>query len=142
VIEKQRNILLYALLAVALAVMILDRTAQTHYFYWMYWWYDIMMHFLGGFLVAGIALWVFVRFSKGDARDARRAFYVAIATGIVVGILWEYFEFIFKLPQPGVTNIVADTTLDLVMDIIGASAVWIVLRKMFFSKHTHEPPTV
>ncbi len=141
-IEKRKNILLYALLLVALAVMVLDRVAQINYLYWTYWWYDIMMHFLGGFLVAGVALWVFVRFSKGDARDARRALYVAIATGIIVGVGWECFEFIFKVPQVGVTNLAADTALDLVMDVVGASAVWVVLRKTFFTKNNPETSTV
>lgn len=90
------------------------------------------MHFLGGFLVSGIALWVFVRFSKATIHDARHALWVAIGTSIVIGLGWEYFEYLSgALIQTG-ADLIIDTGLDLVMDVLGALAVWAILSKTFF----------
>ena len=97
-----------------------------------------MMHFLGGFLVAGIALWVFVRFSHATIRDARRALWVAIATSITIGIGWEYFEYLSGALLQEQGSIVGDTALDLVMDTIGACVVWAILVKTFFTTNNSE----
>lgn len=138
VIEKRKNILLLALLVIAFVVLTLDRIAQDNYLYWAYWWYDIMMHFLGGFLVAGIALWFLARFSDESMRTARRALYVAIITAIIIGIGWEIFEYFSGalLQQNG--SIVGDTALDLVMDVVGALAMWGILAKIFFVQNIDE----
>lgn len=132
VIEKRKNILLLALLVIAFVVLTLDRIAQDNYLYWTYWWYDIMMHFLGGFLVAGIALWFLARFSHESVRVARRALIVAVVTAVIVGTGWEFFEYFSGalLQQNG--SIVGDTALDLVMDTVGALVMWGILVKIFF----------
>lgn len=132
--EKRTNILLGTLLLVALLVLGLDKIAQDNFLYWTYWWYDIMMHFLGGFLVAGIALWFFLRFFRPDFKNAKCAFTVAVATGIIVGIGWEFFEYFSGalLQQEG--SIVGDTALDLVMDTVGACAVWAIISGIFFKR--------
>jgi len=100
-----------------------------------------MMHFLGGFLVAGLALWMYARFFKDTPYRARHVWYVAIGAGVIVGIGWEVFEYLTgALIQTGV-DLVIDTILDLVMDTVGAFVAWMVLKKPLFKQPQPVPET-
>lgn len=98
--------------------------ALKFYLYWVFPWFDILMHFLGGLWVGLIVMW-FLFFSgfinKNINETSRvRVFYVSILSVLIVGLLWEVFEF-----YTGVmileTNYGMDTIIDLIMDILGAS---------------------
>lgn len=56
---------------------------------------------------------------------------------LVIGAGWEVFEYVngFFI---GEVNVVADTALDLVMDVVGGLAGWYVLVQIFT---THEEST-
>ncbi|GMU73981.1 MAG: hypothetical protein AMXMBFR44_1800 [Candidatus Campbellbacteria bacterium] len=130
--EQRKNILLYTLPVVSLLLLVLDRVAQDNFFYWTYWWYDIMMHFLGGFLVAGIALWFFVRFFRTEHTKAFHALIVAVLSVLTVGLGWEYFEFFSGSLSLQEGSVIGDTALDLVMDTLGALCMWLVVSAAFF----------
>lgn len=125
--SRRHNILLFALLFIALLVYLLNELAQVHFYYWTFWWYDIMMHFLGGFLVSGIALWAFIRFTPPSSLQIKNALYVSVATALVVGIGWEFFEY-FAGMYVAQVHIVTDTAGDLIMDTIGAVVSWGIIR--------------
>lgn len=130
--EQRKNILLYTLPVVSLSVFVLNQVAQDNYFYWTYWWYDIMMHFLGGFLIGGIALWFFVRFFKSEHTKASSALIVAVLSVLLVGLGWEYFEFFSGALFLQEGSVIGDTALDLVMDTLGALCMWLIVRSAFF----------
>src|SRR5688572_29626513 len=46
-------------------ILILDLFALEYYLYWMLWWYDIMMHFLGGVIIGSGVLWFLDQFFSG-----------------------------------------------------------------------------
>lgn len=107
------------------AVAALHWIASDLYYYWTVPWYDIMMHFLGGAWVALAALWLlempFSRFFK-----ARVSLTSVVLLSVVVGVLWEVYEIIFGFSDPSAVGYTADTSLDLVMDTIGAAlTVWV-----------------
>lgn len=109
---------LIGLLILAGAVFILNEVAVENFLYWRFWWYDIMMHFLGGVVIGGIAIWMLLRFRPDSSR---RVVVVNVLTSILlVGIGWEIFEYIIDPTYAEQANIVFDTGLDLVMDTIGA----------------------
>lgn len=88
--------------------------ALIHFWYWKYWWLDIIMHFSGGVVIALISY----------ALGARRT---GILLGVLaVGILWELFEFGIgvSVTEP---NFIPDSMLDLVMDMLGAAVVYGIL---------------
>ncbi len=95
--------------------------ASDLFYYWTVPWFDIMMHFLGGAWVALAALWLlempFSRFFK-----ARMSLVSVVLLTIVVGVLWEVYEIIFRFSDPAMAGYAADTLLDLVMDTLGAVA--------------------
>lgn len=101
-------------------ILILNLLAFVHHWYWQYEWFDIPMHFLGGFWLSGMLVWLFM---KGDTIFCARRF--PCVAGIIlgafaVGVGWEMFEFGLDTFIMFNMNDVADTLTDLLMDFLGA----------------------
>ena len=92
------------------------------YLYWVFWWYDIVLHVFGGAWAALAMMWVFAAFGKTHAGTS------LIGIVIVIGIAWELFEGLIGAPRE--SKYLFDTSLDLLMDVFGALfALWIVNRR-------------
>jgi hypothetical protein len=124
--SRNQNIFLFVLLLLTGALYYLDSIAQVNFYYWTFWWYDIMMHFLGGFVVSGFGLWVFVRVAPRPQVSLWHTILLSIGIGMSIGIGWELFEYFNGMyaDQPG---IVADTAGDLIMDFIGSAVSGLVV---------------
>lgn len=109
------------------AVFILNKLAITHFLYWRFWWYDIMMHFLGGTLIGGLSVWGASYFRPSLSR--RQLLYVGLIGIAAVGIGWEFFEF-FTGQYVGQANIAMDTMQDLIMDTLGTIVAWLTLTRI------------
>jgi uncharacterized membrane protein YjdF len=115
--QIKRFMLLLVVAALAAAVFVLNSIALEHHLYWTYWWYDIMMHFLGGCAVGGMTAWIVLRLKSSLSWR-----HVAIATFVsimVIGIGWEVFEYMTG-QFIGQEDVVVDTVMDLVLDTLGA----------------------
>lgn len=100
-----------------LQALVLVTTAVLHaaglylYLQWYFWWYDIMLHFLGG-------LWVALMFQWYAHKERRMVFIIpTILVVIVVGTGWELFEVMIGSPREA--NFAFDTSLDILMDVLG-----------------------
>lgn len=124
VMQKRMTATLIGLLVLAGVVFVLNNIAQTYYLYWVYWWYDIMMHFLGGVLIGAIGVWGAFRIHP--AMPQVHVLLVTLATIGVVGIGWEVFEYMNGF-YIGEKAIVFDTILDLIMDTLGALIAFVIL---------------
>lgn len=116
--QTRRTVTIIAFAALAAVVFILHSIGTTNYLYWVYWWYDIMMHSLTGFVVGGLVGWVIFR--QFEMISFSRALAWTFGVTLVIGIGWEFFEYFIDpmyAEQPG---IVFDTALDLVLDTLGA----------------------
>jgi hypothetical protein len=87
--------------------------ATLNFLYWQYVWLDTVSHFLGGTLVGLIAL----RLLRG-VRLPFSGIIPIIVLVSVVGVGWETFEVLIGSPREA--NYAFDTSLDLLMDILGA----------------------
>lgn len=104
----------------------LHAAALTFYLYWIYLWFDIPMHILGG---ATVALGYQSRF--GLSRYAPRLSFGILSTllcVIVVGVLWEGYEYVVAPPIKA--GYAFDTLTDLVMDIGGGTIGYIVAKSL------------
>lgn len=109
-------------------------TALNFYLYWTFWWFDLSVHFLGGLWVALTSLWIYI-FIRGDKElSRRRTFFIVLISIIVVGGLWEAFEY-FAGISPG-NNFIIDTTTDGLMDLLGAGA------GILYFNRTHNRSTI
>lgn len=108
VLHTMRLVPLFFAAGLALGMAVTQYYALALYWYWTYWWLDIVMHATGG-VVIGTIVATYV---------SRRAVWVIVLT-LVVGVLWEVFEYVLGISRVE-PHFQLDSTLDLVMDIVGA----------------------
>ncbi len=135
----------YAFLAIATVLMV-HIVAIGAGVYPVFSWFDIPMHFFGGYAIAllGLALyeWIGSHVSITDrpgasspyARLLLQATFV-VGVAIIVGVAWEWYEFLFDqfatsmVEQYGKTQMgLADTMDDLFNDMLGAITAWYLWR--------------
>ena len=90
--------------------------------YWQYVWLDLPVHALGGAVVALIPFALVslrVRIAEKWLSFSRVLFFV-----LIFGILWEVFEVLTGMTLAD--NYIFDTSLDILMDLIGGSIGYIV----------------
>ena len=115
--QTKRVLILFGLAALAAVVFVLNYIAGLYYLFWVFWWYDVMMHFITGAAVGGFAAWGLLRFQPNI--PPRTLFWMVFAAIMVVGIGWEIFEYMNGM-YVGETRIVFDTVCDLILDTLGA----------------------
>lgn len=125
-----RNIL-FASCAFAALLYGMNRLAIEYSLYWKLWWYDIPMHFLGGLILGGIAVWFFG--SLHERFEYFRGLSVPVFTlGFVLfgGIAWEIYEYHYGLSYNPMIGYWVDTLKDLSMDVVGCfSVLWYYQKK-------------
>ncbi len=81
-------LVLLALLAV------LNNLAFNYYLYWRWFWFDKLMHFLAGLLIAWCALWLYFTFFRPEAAVTwKNTLLVGLISTLVIGGVWELLEF-------------------------------------------------
>ncbi len=109
---------LFALLgSTAVAVALVHYLALTYFLYWQYVWLDIFMHFFGGATIGMLFLAILAFLPRFQSWNT---FARALLFVLIVGIVWECFEIGagISIHEPG---FIADTAIDLVMDLIGGA---------------------
>lgn len=104
--------LLFAQFYLIAVIALMHLTGLSLFLYWVFWWYDIVVHFLGGVWVALAGYWA----SALILRVPRSWEIIALVVGI--GICWEVFEVLAGVPRED--NYAIDTIFDLCMDFGGA----------------------
>jgi hypothetical protein len=92
------------------------------YLYWGSFWFDGLMHFLGGVVVGLLFLWIW--FASGVFEKSfptkREAMAAAVVFAMIVGIGWEVFEYVYGIAMQDGLNYPADTFHDIAFDFLGA----------------------
>ena len=114
---RMRTKLLTVIFLASLSTLALvNGTATTFFLYWRYTWLDMPVHVLGGVTVAlGVFLLPCV---WPRVREKYLRFWPVLMSVLVVGILWEVFEYKIGIPFLEL-NYTTDTVGDLIMDILG-----------------------
>lgn len=115
-------------LGLIVLIFVLNTVANIKFLYWELWWFDIMMHFLGGMFVAAASLYLYYHSSYITPLH-KGAFFVlvfSLMAATFIGVLWELFEYSLELIRGEVNSVLfprltlSDTLGDLVMDMLGA----------------------
>lgn len=111
-------------IGVLIAVIVIALHAGASYFswYWIFRWFDIPMHIMGG-VFAGYAGMVIYMFKTGRKNPA---LWVPLLGALIVGILWELLEHAYGVAGLDAVNRF-DTIKDVVDDMMGgviALAIW------------------
>ena len=120
-----------------LLVGVLHLPAVLNDWYFYFWWYDVMMHALGGLAMGFLAYAVWKML---EARSANTWKALVLQLGFIlgfvalVGIGWEWAEALADavvLPALGMTDAqlgLTDTMLDLYFDLFGGVVAWILMN--------------
>ena len=85
------------------------------------------MHVLGGIVVA---LGMLSFYPLHHARTSASAFMGTLLVVLTVGVLWEVFEYIFGISLIAGSERLPDTSLDLLMDLVGGAVGFGVARSV------------
>ena len=106
------------IIGLGLLISIFHYLALKLFLYWTTDWFDVLMHFLGGFLIGLIMIAFIKRIHVNEEMPSKKLLFTAVILGVlVIGLTWELWE-IFV----GFTDVLkdqVDTMIDLVMDLIG-----------------------
>ncbi len=95
-------------------IFILNSLAEKYHLYYSVWYFDMMMHFLGGLWLGLFAIW-FLATSDFSIKSV-----LNIAIGVLlIGISWEIFEFIFLNMYAKISFDLMDTVSDIFFDLSG-----------------------
>ncbi len=123
-----RNIKISAITILFSALLYyLHKLALDNHLYMQFWFYDIMMHFLGGVCVALLLYCVAVFF---NCRFLLNKLSQIIILTFIIGVFWELFEVYYKIAGHPLNSWAykLDTTKDLIMDTLGSVLVWIIVK--------------
>ncbi len=122
-------------------VAVFHHLAIVRYWYWIYAWFDLVMHFAGGFLIAVIILYIGLYSGHVEWKAPRKEMFLVTFGGmLVVGLLWEGFEMVVGAMTVAYDQYVFDTILDLVMDSVGAVAAFLLLVRTPLLSSVHALP--
>ncbi|MBU3925824.1 hypothetical protein KJ763_01495 [Patescibacteria group bacterium] len=136
----------FSKIIVLIFLLILATHAIAIYFslYWIIWWFDNAMHFLGGLCLSFFAIWLIYFAKKIELGNTSNFFSLIIIVSLVVlgGVFWEFFEFFFDniifgkisglISLAGHAQLgLVDTMSDLFFDLLGG----LLGGLLFLKKH-------
>lgn len=101
-------------------------SAMQFYLYWRFWWFDILTHFLFGLWTAISFLWLFFQSGLVNIIKNNKNYNLAVAllSPLIIGIMWEIFEYYFGIAVTDASNYIVDTTMDISLDLLGGFAAY------------------
>ena len=118
--ENMPRKLLFLQLLILAPLVALHFAGLVFYLYWYFPWFDLITHFMGGMWAGAFLLWL-----REQAGYAPNLLFVVAGT-LLIGIVWEIFELAAGLPRDA--NYAFDTSLDLLMDVLGSVFVFGIAR--------------
>ena len=92
-------------------------------YFWTIWWWDILLHVLGGIWAGLLGAWVAGFF--GIRITLMRCILFALA----IGVGWEIFEYVNGLDGSIFMSYTADTVKDMSDDILGGALAYYLVRR-------------
>lgn len=117
--RTQVRITIYLLILVGVLHIIGDN----YVLYWRTDWYDILLHFLGGTVLGSTTL--AIMFKSGTTFTTKQTLLIILGCTLGGGFLWEVFEWVAHIQDTFSIQHLPDTGLDLIMDLLGGTAVFI-----------------
>lgn len=123
---QRMQMLLVALSAASLTV-ILHSVGVENNFYYVYWWYDLMTHALGGVSIGALVI------SLLSEKMWSSIYILPIVLLPIIG--WEMFEIFFINITTNSIEYIKDTTLDIVVGLLGVCGAILVCKRVKGKDH-------
>lgn len=130
-----KNLFIF-LFALIILIAGLNEIALNFFLYWRVWWFDIMMHFLGGLWIGLTTLWIYLSsgYIKNINKEKFFILFLSISAVLIIGIGWEVFEYLIDAHIGMKQGYWSDTIQDLVMDTLGAIIAATIIFNLEFAK--------
>ncbi|MES2436529.1 MAG: hypothetical protein V4519_00800 [Patescibacteria group bacterium] len=112
---QRLNTLIFLLIVVAI-IATLHLAGFEFQFYWRLYWYDRIVHTLSGFWVTFVTLQFTKKYTQADTFKIAS---VGLAAILIIGILWEFFEYGIGATSLSDLHFVSNSIGDLICDIAG-----------------------
>lgn len=131
----ERKLLLKHLVYLMFFIFLANFLALKFFWYSLIWYFDIVMHFLGGVWVGMFFLYVFTR---GERQiSIKRLFLEVILATLVVGVLWEFYEYYLSVISGSSWDLM-DTLSDMFFDFLGGIVAYGYLYKSIMSSQINK----
>lgn len=128
----------WTLLALIYLLLSLHVAAEIFHLYWIFPWFDILTHFIGGVWIGHATLWLLYGsvYMRPREWSAKQAFKYVLLAILCIGIAWELYEVLVHLIQyiPFERGYVVDTVTDVVMDTLGSITSYLYYRHAFMKR--------
>lgn len=123
-----RRYISIGLLVSSIILMMLHIGALKFYWYWLYWWFDILTHFIGGIVAALVILYLYqFNLSTKLFLNRKKIFLLSVMGAIIVAVLWEIFEVVIRSTGPSEMDYLVDTTTDILTGVSGGAFVYVII---------------
>jgi hypothetical protein len=106
------------LATLVIAIFVLNFLANKFHWYYSIWWFDMLMHFLGGFWLGMVFVWFFKVRQREFSVNPRFVIRL-VAWILLIGVAWELFEYYFINYVAQNNFDLLDTLSDLFFDLFG-----------------------
>jgi CDP-diglyceride synthetase len=130
IINKRK--LLIRLTSLVFFIFVINTLANKFYWYSSIWYFDMPMHFLGGFWLALVLIYLFPL-----SDSSFKSIYKIILGVLFIGVLWELFELFFKnyVAQNPFNGL--DALSDIFFDLAGGfTGVFYFFKRIMFKEES------
>ena len=121
--------LLYIAFGLVVLLAVVHFIAATFYFYWIFWWFDNLSHFMAGFSLGFFSLYIFYESGLwGNKLSLPKAIFLSFISVMVLGGVWEIFEYVNGLTE-STEGYSLDVIHDLLSDALGAILALLVAKR-------------
>ena len=126
----QSRWLLPVVVVLLVVVAGLHGMATLRHWYWLYGWFDLIVHFLGGLWAALATVWAARALGIWTPSQVpRNAWAWIFGATLLTGLAWEVYEYLVGMVFVDTGGYVEDTLADLAMDLLGAAPVALALSR-------------
>lgn len=113
-------------------IVCLNTLASFFYWYSTIWWFDIFMHFFGGFFVVLFAVWLYDSYISSffKSKSTIAIILIVLCTVFLIGLGWEVYEIAVDFYTHAFGYVYLDGISDLFNDMAGGCiGCWYLLKK-------------
>lgn len=111
-----------------ITIFAINYIAVKLYWYYSIWWFDMPMHFFGGFWI-GLALIWLLSFKYFPIQITPKSIFQVIIGVLIIGVGWEVFEIIVNNLTARMPFNTLDTLSDIFFDLAGGTFSLLYLLK-------------
>jgi hypothetical protein len=115
-------------MVVLIVLFLLNHIGVFYHLYAVFWWWDVMTHFLGGIVIGFLVGALLSRFKSVPVGTK---FVLAAGIAMVVFLGWEFYEIIVNKFIPLYRFDIIDTTHDVVNDSLGATVAYFWYKNFY-----------